>query len=78
MKLLAFLLIVLLGISFKVNAYPQDQLQECINSSIQNPSVKGVSEESIEKYCDCALNLIVNEGKDIRSSGYRCASKYFK
>ncbi len=59
-------------------AYPQEQLKDCISSASMNTSIEGTSIESIEKYCDCALKLIVDEGQDIRNSGYECATKYFK
>ncbi len=36
-----------------------------------------MTDESIENYCDCALKLIVDENKDIRSTGYECAVKNF-
>ena len=36
-----------------------------------------ISEESITNYCACALTAIIDEGKDIRESGYTCAQKNF-
>ena len=42
-----------------------------------NPKVRGASENSIEKYCDCALELIVDESKNRRDSGYACALENF-
>ncbi len=58
-------------------AYPQDQFNDCISSAEQNPSVQGVERASLEEYCDCALKLIVDEGRDLRDSGYECALKSF-
>tara|TARA_B100000131_G_C17682976_1_gene437341 strand:- start:135 stop:389 length:255 start_codon:yes stop_codon:yes gene_type:complete len=58
-------------------AYEQDQLAECILSAKENELIKGVPEGSIEKYCDCALDLIFDQRKDIRESGYKCAEKSF-
>ncbi len=60
-----------------VRAYEQDQLADCIFSAKENSALKGVSEVSIENYCSCALDLIVDQGKDIRDSGYECAIKNF-
>ena len=77
MKLLTLCLLVLLAFSPTALAYPQDQLKECILSTKQSPIVLGVPDSSIEEYCDCALKLIVDEGKDVRKSGYECASKHF-
>ena len=71
-----FLLMMLLFVPL-VRAYEKDQLADCISSSRENISIKGVSESSIEKYCDCALDLIVDQQKDIRESGYECAIKSF-
>ena len=78
MRFLAVLLLVIFSFSPLSMAYPQDQLKECIFSAKQNPNVEGVSEVSIENYCDCALQLIIDEGKDVRDSGYECASKHFE
>jgi len=77
MKLLTFCLLVLIVCTPTAFAYPQDQLQDCIASAKKNPNVKDVSQSSIEKYCDCALNLIVDEAKDVRESGYECAKQNF-
>ncbi len=60
------------------NAYPEEQLKECIASAMQNPNITGVSEESVKNYCDCALDLIVDQGKERRESGYECALNSFK
>ena len=78
MKLLVLFLMVIFAFSPKAISYPQDQLKECISTAKQNPNIEGVSETSIENYCDCALKLIVDEGEDIKSSGYECASKNFE
>ena len=43
----------------------------------QNPNIKDSPAGSVEKYCDCALKLIVDEGKDRRESGYQCAKETF-
>ena len=77
MKLLTLCLLVLLAFSPTALAYPQDQLKDCISSAKKNPNIEGVSESSIEEYCDCALKLIVDEGKEVRESGYECAQKNF-
>ena len=58
--------------------YPQDQLNECILGSKQNPIILGVPEESLKGYCDCALKLIFDEGKGAKDSANKCGSKYFK
>jgi len=77
MRLLSIFLLVIFIFSGTAIAYPQDQLKQCISSAKQNPNIKGASESSIENYCDCALNLIVDQGKDRRDSGYKCASDAF-
>ena len=77
MRYLVLLLLVILAISPKAISYPQDQLKDCITSAQKNPNVKDISQSSIEQYCDCALTLIVDEKKDVRESGYKCASENF-
>ena len=61
-----------------VTAYEQDMLLDCISSASENTSIEGVSDSSIENYCDCALDLIVDQKKDVRESGYECAVKNFQ
>ncbi len=78
MRLLVAFLVLFFLFTPTVISYPQEQLQDCIASAKQNPSIEGVTEESIESYCDCALTLIVDQGEDIRSSGYECALKNFE
>ncbi|WP_320667530.1 hypothetical protein [Prochlorococcus sp. MIT 1307] len=78
MRFLAIFLLVVFSYLPTGMAYPQDQLKECISSAQQNPNIEGVSKESIEEYCDCALKLIVDEGQDRRTSGYKCAEVAFK
>lgn len=58
-------------------SYPESQMTDCINSALNNPATKSISEESITNYCACALTAIIDEGKDIRESGYSCAQKNF-
>ena len=59
-------------------AYEPDQLGDCISSSRNNPSIQGVSESLIQDYCECALDLIVDQKQDPRESGYECAIKSFR
>ena len=77
MRLFALCLLVLIAFSPTALAYPNDQLKECILSTKQSPIVLGVPQSSIEQYCDCALKLIVDEGKEGQSSANQCASKSF-
>ena len=58
-------------------SYPESQMADCINSALSNPATKSISQESIANYCDCALTAIIDEGKDLRDSGYDCAVKNF-
>ena len=78
-KFILVSLLFLLAMSFVPSAiaYDQEQLADCISSAKGNTSIEGVSESSIENYCDCALDLIVDQGKDVRESGYECAIKSF-
>ena len=56
-----------------VLAYEPYQLEDCIQSAKQNNAIKGVTETAIAKYCNCALDLIIDQEKDVRESGYQCA-----
>ena len=78
MRVLAILLFILISISPIANAYPEDQLKECIMGSKQNPIILGVPEDSIRNYCNCALELIVDEGQGVKESANQCGSRYFK
>ena len=76
-----YLLIVsLLIFTFVQNAYsyPEKQIKECISNALVNPTTKSMSMVSIKKYCDCALDSIIDNNNPIRESGYKCALKYFK
>ncbi len=76
----AFLIISIFIFTFTGNAfsYPENQMSDCISSALNNPATKSIDENSIYEYCDCALTAIIDEGKDIRESGYECALKSFK
>ena len=73
----ALLSLALLVFTISVRAYEPDQLTECILSVQENTAVEDVSESAIENYCDCALDLIVDQKRDFRQSGYECANKSF-
>ena len=77
MKLIIFISIILLSFVSTVFAYPEQQLNDCIESAKNNPTTKEISDDSIFNYCDCALIAIIDENKDIRESGYECALKNF-
>ncbi len=77
MRTLIICLLLSLAVCQKSMAYPQDQLADCIKSAQNNPAVQDISTDAIEKYCDCALKLIVDESKDLKKSGFECAKKYF-
>ena len=75
----SILIIIFLFISFsnKAYSYPENQMNDCISSALANPATKNISDDSIKKYCNCALKAIIDEKKDIRQSGYDCAQKFF-
>tara|TARA_Y100001968_G_scaffold265801_1_gene255101 strand:- start:913 stop:1176 length:264 start_codon:yes stop_codon:yes gene_type:complete len=70
--------ISLLIFSQCVNAYENNQFNDCIESAQQNKALKGISKEEIENYCDCALDLIIDKKENIRNSGYQCAIENFR
>ncbi len=73
------LIICILTISFASAAYsyPESQMNDCVVSALSNPATKSISKDAITNYCDCALKAIIDENKDIRESGYDCATKNF-
>ncbi len=75
----AFLIISIFLLIFvsSANSYPQSEIETCVSSALSNPATKSIPEESIANYCDCALKAIIDENKNIRDSGYKCAQKYF-
>ena len=75
----AFLIITILLISFVSEAYsyPESQMDDCISSALSNPATKSIPRKEIINYCDCALKAIIDEKKDIRTSGFECAQKNF-
>ena len=77
MKILMSLLLLLFISAIPAYSYPETQMEDCIVSAKENPAVINIPEESIRNYCDCALKAIIDEGKDIRESGYECATKNF-
>ena len=78
MKIFLIIFLLICTISSEAVAYPNTQLKECILSSKQNPIILGTPEDNISGFCDCSLQLIIDEGKGIESSANECAAKYFK
>ena len=78
MRVLATFFLIIFWLVPSVLAYPQERLKECILGAKRSPTVLGVPEESIEKWCNCALQLTVDEGKADIPSANECGKKYFK
>ena len=78
MKIFIIFLIANLIFAPMSNAYPEDQLNECIISAKKNPAIKDVSDSSIESFCDCSLKSIIDEGLAPLKAGNECAQKSFK
>ncbi|WP_269624876.1 hypothetical protein [Prochlorococcus marinus] len=77
MKAILIISIILLTYSGTANSYPKSQMDDCVSSALSNPATKSISEIAIKNYCDCALKAIIDENKDIRESGYKCAQENF-
>ena len=78
MKTSLILALVIFSFAIPTFSYPESQMKDCLISAKNNPATKGVSEDSLKNYCDCALQAIIDQGRDIRESGYECALKNFK
>ena len=72
--IISFIIFTYCGSAF---SYPQSQMDDCVSSALSNPATKSISKIAITNYCDCALKAIIDENKEIRESGYDCATKYF-
>ncbi len=64
--------IVAFSFAIGVDAYPQDQYQECILAVKSNPVVVGIPEVALESFCDCALRAIIDDNND-GNSAKKCA-----
>tara|TARA_Y100001968_G_C18912770_1_gene506041 strand:- start:295 stop:531 length:237 start_codon:yes stop_codon:yes gene_type:complete len=77
MKTIIIISLLLLSFSPTAYSYPESQMSDCVSSALNNPATKSISEILISNYCDCALKAIIDEKKDIRESGYKCAQENF-
>lgn len=59
-------------------AYPQVEMEACINNAITTVAQKGISAtyKKVRQYCDCSLKKILDEGKDINASVSYCNKKH--
>ena len=71
----ATFVIVAFSLSIGVDAYPQDQYNECILAVKSNPVVVGIPEDSIESFCDCALTAIIDDENTDQNSAKTCAKE---
>ncbi len=77
MKAFLVISILMISIAGKAYSYPESQMDDCMTSALSNPATKSISRTAIRNYCDCALKAIVDQEKDIRTSGFECAQKNF-
>ncbi len=73
--LVTSLLMFAFSLVTEVNAYPQDQYQECLLAVKSNPVVIGLPESSVQSFCDCALIAIVDDGENDVYSTQKCAKE---
>ncbi len=69
----AAIIIAAFSLVSELNAYPEEQYQECFLAVKSNPAVVGLPQSSIESFCDCALTAIVDEGRNDQDSAKQCA-----
>ena len=70
-----FLLFIFVSKAF---SYTESLISDWISSALSNPATKSMTKSSITEYCDCAVTAIIDEGKEIRESGYNCELISFK
>ena len=68
MRFLGCLFLIVFIISPACFAYQAEDMQQCILSTKSNKGMESVKEISIEKFCNCALTLLVDEEKVIQES----------
>ena len=69
---------LIFGLQSGAIAYPQVEMQSCIANAVNATMVKGLKTtyKSIEKYCDCALRRILDEGREVKKSLDYCNARY--
>lgn len=77
MRLLVCVFIAAFAFASMAIAYPKDQLKECILGAKRSPLLVGVPALEVERWCDCTLELILDEGKADKLSASYCGHKYF-
>ena len=77
MKFILITLFIIFTFVGTAHSYPENQISDCIASALNNPATKTIPKDSITNYCDCALKAIIDDNKDIRESGYKCAQDNF-
>tara|TARA_Y100001968_G_C19135610_1_gene608928 strand:- start:199 stop:435 length:237 start_codon:yes stop_codon:yes gene_type:complete len=77
MKKLLIFSILIFSFAGTAYSYPESQMADCMSSALNNPATESISKIAIKNYCDCALKAIIDQNKDIRESGYKCAKKNF-
>ena len=71
----ATFIIVAFSLAIRVDAYSQDQYQECVLAVKTNPVVVGIPEVALESFCDCALSAIIDDGNNDENSAKQCAKE---
>ena len=69
--------IVIFFASQPARAFEDLQLKQCITATKDNPVVEGQPETSIKGYCECALDLIVDQNKPFKQAVSKCAIQNF-
>ncbi|WP_320676975.1 hypothetical protein [Prochlorococcus sp. MIT 1300] len=78
MKIVCLLLFIFLLRTPMVIAYPAAQLNQCFNGAKMSPLLVGVPGMEIEKWCDCVLNLTMDDHKKPSDAAAYCGRRYFK
>ena len=75
----SFVIIVLFTLFiFPAFGYTSQQLKSCELGVKQSPIFLGTPNLSVEEFCNCSLESIVNNGNDPKVSINKCASIHFK
>ena len=77
MKFILIISFIIFNFVGTAHSYTESQMNDCMAIALNNPATKTIPKTAITNYCDCALKAIIDDNKDIRESGYKCAQDNF-
>ena len=78
MRVLILLLLTFFACASMAIAYPKEEIATCITGVKRSPVLLGVPEQEIANWCDCVLQLTIDEAQDPKLSSSFCGQKHFR